>query len=248
MKKRRVPLTIMLTQKSHVNLVLTNWDSEDLIAKILDALKEAKCCLEERSCTPGSGSRDRVMQLMPYIRAAGWHRSGDIWVVMDTKAGCDLLMDTIDKWLPKLSEQFMCHHKTYPVLIHGVPASGMGDSNITAQLIEENPDTIMHPRALKHAELLGYSHTQMPHKLHGSVLMYFVDPAIANKVIECHGRILPTIKFAQSPLQCYRSQKKWVFLSALATWRHAAAFAPMNMTHNGAQSQGRMAPPVRLPC
>ena len=136
---------------------------------------------------------------MPYIRAAGWHRSGDIWVVMDMKAGCDLLVATINEWLSKLSEQLMYHCKTYPVLIHGVPVSGMDDCNIMAQLIKENTDIITHPRALKHMVLLGHSHTQTPCKSHGSVLMHFVDPAVTNKAIKYHiafhGRILPTVKF-----------------------------------------------------
>ena len=179
--------------------------------KILDALKEAECCLEERPCRPGSDGGDRAMRLTPYIRAAGWHRSGDIWVVTDTKAGHDVLVNTIDDWLPKLSGQLMYRRKTYPVLVHGVPVSDMDDSDITARLIDENPDTIIHPRALKHAEPLGHSHTQMPRKSHGSVLMHFIDPAAANKVIDHHiafrGRILPTVKFVRSPPQCYRCQK-----------------------------------------
>ena len=133
-----VQFDITLTQKSCDNLVLTNLDNKGLITKILAALKEAECCLEERADMLDSEGWERVTWLTQYIRATGWHRSGDIWVATDTEVGCDVLVAEIDKWLPKLSNQLHYCHKTYPVLIHGVPISGMEDNKIMAVLVNEN--------------------------------------------------------------------------------------------------------------
>ena len=55
---------------------------------------------------------------MPYIWVVGHHRSGDIWIATETKAGHDKMVDTVDVWLPKLSDRLHYVQKTYPVIIH----------------------------------------------------------------------------------------------------------------------------------
>ena len=68
----------------------------------------------------------------------------------------------------------------------------------------------------KDVELLGHSHTQMPCKLHGSVLMHFVDPAITNKAIETLSATLLSVAGSCPPsslpgaLCSAIDAKKWV--------------------------------------
>ena len=77
-----------------------------MITRILKALWAADVCLEERPCTPDTeGAIGGMVRLTPYIRAVGWHRSGNIWVAMATEAGHDMLVETIDRWLPILSKR-----------------------------------------------------------------------------------------------------------------------------------------------
>jgi len=77
---------ITLVQKSRDSLVFVNLTSNELIAKILKALREADCWLEDRPHTPDSDGNKVVDRLILYIRVVGWHRSRDIWVATSTEA------------------------------------------------------------------------------------------------------------------------------------------------------------------
>ena len=96
--------------------------------------------MEERPITPDSEGRERVRKYSPIVRAVGWHRSGNLWVNMETEAGWDLLVEAVDNWLPKLSEHLYYEPKTYPVIVHGFPtplnamsgAGSEGSDNLTS--------------------------------------------------------------------------------------------------------------------
>ncbi len=204
---------ITLNQKSPSNPVFADTPYYDLITKILEALRDADCWMEGRLCLPDSEGDEKVKYVSPYIRAVGRHRSGDIWVATHTEAGRDMLMATVDRWLPKLSGQLYYTCKTYPVLVHGVPTSldppkgGEDGEDIATLLINDNADIITHPAVLKHMEFLTHNIDKEPRKVHRSLVMHFTDRKIANQCIDrhimLHDRILLAVKFVRRPPQCY---------------------------------------------
>ncbi len=162
---------------------------------------------------PDSEGDEKVKYVSPYIRAVGRHHSGNIWVATHTEAGRDMLVATVDRWLPKLSGQLYYTCKTYPVLVHGVPTSldppkgGEDGEDIATLLINDNADIITHPVVLKHTEFLTHNIDKEPHKAHRSLVVHFTDRKIANQCIDrhivLHDRILPAVKFVRRPPQCY---------------------------------------------
>ena len=77
----------MLTQKAQDKPALAGLSNNDLISRILEALWATDICLEERPCAPDSEDTGKVVQLTLYIRAIGWHWSGNLWVATATEAG-----------------------------------------------------------------------------------------------------------------------------------------------------------------
>ena len=112
-----------LVQKACDQPVLTDLTNENLIDNIYEALNEADCWHELQPNTPDSDGNIVYDTTEPRIRAVGCHPSGDIRVVAASEAEHDTLTSSINKWLPKLSDGLTFIHKTYPVLIHGIPTS-----------------------------------------------------------------------------------------------------------------------------
>ena len=99
---------------------LTN---KNLIDNIYEAINEADCWHELLPNTPDLDGNTVHDFTEPHIWAVGHHRSGDIRVIAASEAERDTLTSSIHKWLPKLSDGLTFIHKTYPVLIHGIPTS-----------------------------------------------------------------------------------------------------------------------------
>ena len=85
-------------------------------------MKDASCWLGDRLCSPDLDGNARSTLYSPYIWAVGRHRSGDIWIATEMRAGRDMMVETVEAWLPKLSDQLHYVQKTYPVIVHRVPA------------------------------------------------------------------------------------------------------------------------------
>ena len=122
-----------------------------------------------------------------------------------------MLIETIDEWLPKLSEWLQYIHKTYPILIHGVPTSFnmlRDGSDINLGLIEDNSEIITRSSALRNVKFLGPNGGQVPQKTHGLLVLYFTDPVIVNACIDrqvmLHGGLLPAVKFVSHPPRCFK--------------------------------------------
>ena len=113
----------MLVQKSHDKPAFADLSNNELIGKILNALQAVDVCLEHRPCSPDSEGNTRIDCLTLFIRAIGWHRSGNIWIATDTEAGRTVLVEAIDEWLPNLLDRLIYSQKTYPVIVHGIPTS-----------------------------------------------------------------------------------------------------------------------------
>src|SRR6266481_2468686 len=91
---------------------------------------------------------------------------------------CNMLIRTIPHWLPRLSDQLTYAHRTYPVLVHGIPATfdTSHDSQDVATLLSRNMNIITHPSALQHTEFLSCAQTQDQslHKAcHSLILLVF---------------------------------------------------------------------------
>ena len=120
------------------------------------------------------------------IWAVGQHHSGNIWVAIGTEIECKMPITMIHKWLPKLSNQLSYMHQTYPVLVHGIPTTfntSHDGWDVTVNLISYNSNIITQSSALQHVEFLTCMHSQMPHKTHGSLILHFTDPTVANNCI-----------------------------------------------------------------
>ena len=105
------------------------------------------------------------------------------------EVGRNVLVERMDEWLPKLSDGLQYSQPTYPVLIHGVPTSfdaSRNSEDVNEQLIGDNIDTITHPAALRSTKFLGGTHSQLHQKTHGSLVVHFSDPTIANACINLH--------------------------------------------------------------
>ena len=209
---RRHDITLM--QKSHNNPAFTGLSNSKLITRITAALWDADVGLLAQPCTLDAKGNKGAEWITPYIRAVGHHRSGDIWIATAMEVGCNVLVERMDEWLPKLSDELCYSQKTYPVLVHGVPTSfntSRDSKDVVEELIGENSDIITHPAAFQSTKFLGNTHGRMHQKVHGSLVIYFSDPTIANACINCHialyGGLLPVVKFVHRPPCCFNCHR-----------------------------------------
>ena len=146
-----------LAQPSRDSPVLANLTNEDLIVKIRDALADADCWFKIKLRSPNSDGVKELEYIASCIHAVGRHRSGDIWVATGTEAEGKMLIETIHRWLPRLSVRLSYTCKTYPVVVHGIPTAfdtSCDGWDVTINLIGNNTDIIAHPSTLQHAEFL----------------------------------------------------------------------------------------------
>ena len=147
----------MLAQMSWDSPVLANLTNEDLIKKIHNTLADADCWFKVKLRSPNLDGTKDLEYLALSIWAVGWHQSGNIWVATGTEAEHKMLVEMIHKWLPRLSVQLSYIHKTYPVVVHGIPTAfnmSCNGQDITINLISNNTNIITHPSMLQHAEFL----------------------------------------------------------------------------------------------
>ena len=89
---------------------------------------------------------------------------------METRARWDLLVEAMDKWLPKLSEHLYYKPKIYPVVVHRFPTplnamsdvGSKGSDNLAPIIVDHNVDIITNAAALKQAKFLGSGQDQFP--------------------------------------------------------------------------------------
>ena len=179
------------------------------MARIFAALRAAQLWYEDRPLSPDLEGNEEVERLSPVIRGVGWHRSGDIWVASDSEAGRSVLVESIGEWLPKLSKGLVYSRKAYPILVHSVPTpfDMSHSSEDVRDLLEYNTDIITRQSTLLGIKLLNKKRSGMPHKMHGSLVLYLADSNIANACIDCHlsfrGGLLPAVKFVHCPPRCF---------------------------------------------
>ena len=130
-------------------------------------------------------------------------------VASDSDAGRRVLVESIGEWLPKLSEGLVYSRKAYPILVHGVPTpfdTSHGSEDVR-DLLDYNTDIITCQSTLLGIELLNKKRSGMPHKTHGSLVLYLANPNIANTCIDRHlsfrGGLLPAVKFVRHPPRCF---------------------------------------------
>ena len=60
-------------------------------------------------------------------------------------------MAAADKWLPKLWDQLVLAHRTYPILVHSVPSTfdTSINSKDVADIIDSNDEFIKHPSVIQ---------------------------------------------------------------------------------------------------
>ena len=137
--------------------MLTDMPKDELVARIFAALRAAQVWYEDRPLSPDSEGNVEVEHLSPVIRGVRQHRSGDIWVASDSEAGHRVLVESIGKWLPKLSEGLVYSRKAYPILVHGVPTpfnTSHGSKDVR-DLLDYNTDIITHQSTLLGIKLLN---------------------------------------------------------------------------------------------
>ena len=178
---------LTLAQANCSHPVLSELSNDGLLEKINETLMDMGCHFESRPCTPdrdGSVVREYVM---PHIHAVGCHRSGDIWLVTYSEAECDFLACAAHRWALRLSSQLSVAHKTFPVLVHGMPTNfdPSRSSDDIRHLIVQNNHLVTHPSVLQHAEFLSQPRTgtAFQHKTHGSLILYltYFSQFIPNK-------------------------------------------------------------------
>ena len=186
---------------------LTN---EDLTDNIHDALIKADCWHEPGPNMPDADGNDIYETTAPHIWAVVHHCSGDIWVITASKAEGDTLTSSVHKWLLKLSDGLTFVHKTYPVLIYGIPASFDTSHNSLEihTLLGANSGIILHLSSLQQAEFLIHSPDQLHQKMHSSIVLHFTDLIAVNECIANQvsfwRQLCPTTKFIHSLLSfCY---------------------------------------------
>ena len=155
--------SITLVQKHHDKPAFASLSSSELIGKILEAQQAADVWLEERPHPPDSEGNIELERISPFIRAVGQHKSGDIWVTMGTEAGRTALIEAINEWLPILSNQLLYSCKTYPVIIHRIPASfdmSQDSADICEHLVDYNSDIFACPSTLLSTKFLDGKHNR----------------------------------------------------------------------------------------
>ena len=128
-------------------------------------------------------------------------------------------MAAADKWALKLSDQLVLAHRTYPVLVHGMPSTF--DMSINgkdvADIINSNDEFIEHSSVIQHVKFLPHKRTQAASIENHVLIICFTDPTTANCCINCHiifwGRLLPAVKYVHHPLQCYSATRRATLLT-----------------------------------
>ena len=95
---------LTLTQELWDKPVLADLSNHELVRKVLNTLCEADCWFEDRPCLPDSEGNEWVELLAPRIWAAGCHQSGDIWIATATEEEHNMLVKSVNDWLPRLSD------------------------------------------------------------------------------------------------------------------------------------------------
>ena len=138
-----------------------------IIERIHKALSNADCWFKVKPCSWSPDGTKDLECTTPCIQAVRQHQSGDIWVATGSKAEHKMCTGMIQRWLPKLSDQLSYTHKTYLVLVHGIPTAfdmSCDGQDLTINLISNNANIIMHPLTLQHTEFLTQAHNQSSHK------------------------------------------------------------------------------------
>ena len=118
-------------------------------------------------------------------------------------------MAAADKWLPKLLDQLVLAHRTYPILVHSMPSTFDTSTNgkDVADIIDSNDEFIKHPSVIQHIKFLPHKRTQVASRENCALIIHFTDPTTANCCINHHiifwGRLLPAVKYVHHPPQCY---------------------------------------------
>ena len=177
--------------------------NDSLLEKFNETLMDLGCHFESRPCTPDCDGTMGREYAMPHIHAVGCHHSGDIWLVMYSKAECNFLVGAAHCWVPRLSSQLSVAHKTFPVLVHGMLTNfnPSHSSDDIRHLILQNNHLVTHPSVLQHAKFLSQPCAAPQHKTHGSLILYLTDAKVTDNCIAHHiayrGRLLQTIKFTR---------------------------------------------------
>ena len=153
-------------------------------------------------------------------------------MVMYSEAECNFLASTAHHWVPQLSNQLMVTHKTFPVLMHGMPTSfyplDLRDSNDVCHLVAQNNHLITHPLILQHTKFLPRPCAASQCKTCSSLILYLTNAKAINDCIAHHvvylGRLLPTVKFTCQPLQCYNC---YLFSHFARSFRATVACGPL---------------------
>ena len=142
--------------------------------------------LEERPQSPDSEGNIELEHTSLFIRAVGQHRSRDIWVTVGTEAGHTTLVEAINKWLPILSDRLLYSHKTYPVIVHGIPTTFdmlRDGADVCKHLVDYNLDIFAHPSTLLSVKFLGGKCNRTSQKTRGSLILYIADPTTATHAL-----------------------------------------------------------------
>ena len=178
-------------------------------------------------------------------------QSGDIQVASVTEVEQDWLVAAADKWLPKLSDQLVLacslSHRTYPILVHGMPSTF--DTSINgedvADITDSNDEFIEHPSVIQHVKFLPHKRTQAASRENRVLIIRFTDPTTANCCINCHiifwGRLLPAVKYVHHPHNATAATRRATLLVPVGR-SPAVASVWESTTHGPAEAQGRRAP------
>ena len=152
---------------------------------------------------------------------------------------------------PKLSDQLSYMHETYPIIVHGIPASfeTSCDSKYVASLLGVNPTLIMHLSALQHAEFL----THTSNKVHPKT-----QPADSSfhwswnhKQVHWPSHIVPWQVITHSQVHMLPPHAiiaiTQVTLPDFVRWRWAADIAQKSMTHENVKRHEVGVPLASLP-
>ena len=161
--------------------MLANLTEYALTEKVFEALHDADCWSDYRAHLSGSDDSNGGEETGSYmlcIWAMGRLRSGDIWVAMVTEEDQDQLVVAADRWLPKLSDLLSLAHRTYPILVLGMPSTF--DTSINGEdmrgIIDSNNKFIEHPSAIQHIEFLPHRRTQAASRENRALIICFADP------------------------------------------------------------------------
>ena len=207
--RRNTKFDITLAQNDRRAPVFMDLTDIQLADKIREAIVAGECTFVSGGPSSDDGSSDVGINYEVRVRAAGRHRSGDIWIAVHSKAEHVALTETAYLWLPWLSDKLHVAPTTYPIIVHGIPTSfdPSRDSDDITAFLEENHRLFDHPSALQHAEFISRALDHSRSKAHSSLILYLTDPRAANACITQHiafrGQLHATARFHRHPPQCY---------------------------------------------